>query len=290
MIGAMPSVAVVVLTIGQRPVELARALSSALAQTGVDLDVLCIGNGVDPGDLGPGVRTMTLPENLGMPAARQIGARETTGELILFLDDDAWMPEPDTLSRIAAMFGADARLGAVQPRICSPEGETMRRWVPRVRVGDPARSGPAFALAEGVTVVRRHAFDVVGGWPGHFFYGHEGVDLAWRLYDAGWHVRYAGDVVLNHPASSPARHAVYYRMNARNRVWVARRNLPALLIPLYLGAWTALTIARNVRRPDALRVWFAGFVEGWRTDAGTRRPMRWRTVLHLAALGQPPVV
>jgi len=29
---------------------------------------------------------------------------------------------------------------------------------------------------------------------------------------------------------SPARHAVYYRMTARNRVWLAKRHLPAALV------------------------------------------------------------
>lgn len=28
---------------------------------------------------------------------------------------------------------------------------------------------------------------------------------------------------------------VYHRMVARNRVWLAKRHLPALLVPLYLG-------------------------------------------------------
>jgi hypothetical protein len=50
-----------------------------------------------------------------------------------------------------------------------------------------------------------------------------------------------------------------------------------------------LTLARIARDPSAVRVWLAGFAEGWRTDPGPRRPMRWRTVARLARLGQPPI-
>jgi hypothetical protein len=59
---------------------------------------------------------------------------------------------------------------------------------------------------------------------------------------------------------------------------------------MYLGTWTLVSAVRLARQPAALRVWLKGFVEGWRCDPGDRRPMRWRTVLTLARLGQPPVV
>jgi len=42
--------------------------------------------------------------------------------------------------------------------------------------------------------------------------------------------------------------AYYYRLNARNRVWLARRNLPAVLIPLYVGSWTGIQLLRWFRK------------------------------------------
>jgi len=40
-----PSFGVVVLSMGDRPAELAQALDSVLSQQGVDLDVVVVGNG-----------------------------------------------------------------------------------------------------------------------------------------------------------------------------------------------------------------------------------------------------
>lgn len=91
------------------------------------------------------------------------------------------------------------------------------------------------------------------------------------------------------PQDVPARHAVYYRMTARNRVWLAKRHLPAPLVPVYLGVWMTLTVART-RSVTGLRAWFAGFAEGVRTSGGPRRPMRWGTVWRLTRLGRPPIV
>jgi GT2 family glycosyltransferase len=286
----LPTVGAVVLSMGTRPGQLADAVASLARQRGVDLDILVVGNGWEPSGLPAGVRSLHLPENVGIPEGRNVGARECRGDTIFFFDDDAVMPTDDVLARLAVALWEHPKTAVVQPRAVDPTGlPSPRRWVPRLRVGDDAIGGPVVVFWEGVHATRRAAFEEVGGWPGHFFYGHEGIDLAWRLIDAGWQIRYEPSVVVNHPATSPTRHAVYYRMNARNRVWVARRNLPVPLVPVYLGVWVAITVLR-IRNLAALRVWFSGFWEGIATSCGERRPMRWSSVLTMARLGRPPIV
>ena len=143
---------------------------------------------------------------------------------------------------------------------------------------------------EGAVVVRRTVFDRTGGWPEPFFYAHEGIELAWRVWDAGAVVRYAGDLAVEHPLTVTTRHLDFYRLNARNRVWLAKRNLPWVLGVPYVLTWTALQVVRSVRSPATLLPWFRGWIEGWRADAGPRRPLRWSTVVLMARHGRPPVV
>ena len=289
--GRAPSVTAVLLSMGNRPAELAVALDTLLAQEGVDLEVVLVGNGWEPEGIPDGVEVVHEPVNLGIPEGRNVGARHGTGEILFFYDDDALLPTTDVLARLVTSFD-DPAVAVVQPRAADPEGRPApRRWTPRLRTGRTGGQGAPGEVAvfwEGVSCVRRSAFWEVGGWPGHFWYGHEAVDLAWRLVDAGWTLLYRPDVEVHHPATQPDRHEVYYRMNARNRVWVARRNLPAPLVPAYLGVWTAATVAR-VRDRSALRTWFAGFREGWRGDPGPRTPMSWRTVARLTRAGRPPL-
>jgi GT2 family glycosyltransferase len=286
----MTRIGVVVLTMGQRPDDLARGLESLRAQEDVDVDIVVVGNAWEPVGLPEGVRGLGLPRNVGIPAGRNAGVPLVDGDLLFFLDDDASLPDPRTLRRMADMFAADPRLGLIQPRVVDPEGQpSPSRWVPRLRVGDPARPGPATALWEGAVMVRRSVFDTADGWPDEFFYAHEGIDLVWRVWDAGATAWYAGDIAVHHPVIDPARHDVYYRMNARNRVWLARRNLPLVLEPLYVGTWVGLTLAR-VRDAEARRAWFAGLREGVAHRPVGRRPMRWRTVWALSRAGRPPVI
>ena len=287
-----PLVGVVVLTQGARPDELAAALASVRAQLGVRTDVVVVGNGWRPHDLPGSVRRVELPENVGIPAGRNAGVGAVGGEFVLFLDDDARLGSATFLLEVLAKFADDPELGLVQPRVEASDGEPPGRWIPRLRKGDPRRSSPAFSCWEGAVVVRRAAFVQVGEWPAQFFYAHEGIDLAFRLWDSGHRVLYAGDVPAVHPAVNPTRHAEYHYNNARNRVWIARRNLRWPLSWIYVLSWTVVQVLRSAR-PDevrTLRHWFAGWRAGWCTDPGPRRRMKWSTVWRLTRLGRPPII
>ncbi|WP_328904530.1 MULTISPECIES: glycosyltransferase [unclassified Streptomyces] len=285
----------VVITMGNRPAELRALLDSVAAQEGDRIEVVVVGNGSPVPDVPAGVRTVELPENLGIPGGRNVGI-EAFGpsgadvDALLFLDDDGLLPLTDTAELCRKAFAEDARLGIISFRIADPEtGVTQRRHVPRLRAADPMRSSRVTTFLGGANAVRTRVLAEVGPLPGDFFYAHEETDLAWRALDAGWLIDYRADMVLHHPTTAPSRHAVYHRMVARNRVWLARRNLPAPLVPVYLGVWMLLTL---LRRPsgEALKAWFGGFREGWRTPCGPRRPMKWRTVWRLTRLGRPPVI
>jgi GT2 family glycosyltransferase len=290
-VNAGPAVGVVVLTQGNRPADLDRAVRSVLTQRGVGTDVVVVGNGWQPTGLPAGVKALGLPENVGIPAGRNAGPPRVAGDLLLFLDDDASLTDPDFLAEVVRRFDADPRLGLLQPRVDGPGGVPgPQRWTPRMRVGDRHRSSAAFSVWEGAVAVRRAAFAQAGGWPAPFFYAHEGIELAWRVWDAGATVRYAGDLAVEHPVTVTTRHRDFYRLNARNRVWLAKRNLPWVFGVPYVLTWTAVHVVRSARSPAALPPWLRGWWEGWRTDAGPRRPLRWNTIVRMARHGRPPVV
>ncbi len=281
------AVGCVLLSQGNRPAELERAVRSVLAQRGVVVNVVVVGNGWQPTGLPAEVSTVALADNAGVPEGRNIGARAVAGDLLFFLDDDIELVGEDLLARAVAQFAADPALAVVQPRAVDPGGSaTARRHVPRLRAGDPERSGDVAWFWEGASLIRRSAFEAAGGWPGRFFYGHEGIELAWRLVDAGHRIRYDADLVVHNPPAAPFRGPEHRFMDARNRVWVARRNLPLPLAVVYLAVWCTATVVRGGGAHAALR----GFRAGMRTDPGVRRPIRWRTAWRLTRLGRPPII
>src|SRR5688572_8487853 len=85
----MSSFGCIVLTQGRRRPELAAAVGSLLAQRGVEVDVVVVGNGWAPEGLPDGVKSVHLPEDVGIPGGRNAGVPAVSGELLFFLDDDA---------------------------------------------------------------------------------------------------------------------------------------------------------------------------------------------------------
>jgi GT2 family glycosyltransferase len=294
-----PRIAVAVVTMGNRPAEIDALLESVAKQDVPPERIVIVGNGCPLPEFArrlslPGeVTTVELEENLGCPGGRNAALARLREfgdiDVVVDLDDDGLLADADVLRRVRDLYAADERLGVVGFRIADEQGETQQRHVPRIGNADPMRGGYVTGFLGGGHALRMAMLDEVGDWPAEFFFAHEETDLAWRAADAGWRILYAPELVLRHPRTSPARHAIYYRVNARNRVWLARRRLPIALVPVHLGVWVLLTLAR-IRSRAGLRAWFGGFVEGVREPAGERRPMRWRTVWRLTRLGRPPVV
>ncbi|CAL9487211.1 hypothetical protein SUDANB58_03181 [Streptomyces sp. enrichment culture] len=294
-----PRIAVAVVTMGNRPAEVDALLESVAGQDVPPARIVIVGNGCPLPEFArrlslPGeVTTVETGENLGCPGGRNVALARLREygdvDVVVELDDDGLLVDTDVLRRVRELFAADDRLGIVGFRIADEHGRTQQRHVPRVGASDPMRGGYVTGFLGGGHALRMAMLDEVGDWPAEFFFAHEETDLAWRAADAGWRILYAPELLLRHPRTSPARHAVYFRVNARNRVWLARRRLPLPLIPVHLGVWLLLTLVRN-RSRAGLRAWFGGFAEGVRKPAGERRPMRWRTVWRLTRLGRPPVV
>jgi GT2 family glycosyltransferase len=288
----MTRIGCVVLTTGDRPQELAAAIDSVHQQLEVEVEVCVVWNDpTAPRKVPAGVAVAAPGVNLGIPEGRNVGvAALPPVDLVFFLDDDGMLAEADALFRAAEDFEQDPSLAAITMRIIDPDsGRTERRHVPRVRVGDPARSSWVTTFLGGATVLRRSALDEVGGLPGEFFYAHEETSLAWRLLDAGYRIRYRADLHVHHPAMPPARHPGYYELSARNRVLLARKHLPAPLAVVYLFVWISITLVRN-RRSGAIRPSLRGFATGLSDPEIDRRPISWRTVWRMTTYGRPPIV
>ncbi|MET8750325.1 glycosyltransferase [Streptomyces sp. NPDC004667] len=288
----MPNIGVVILTMGDRPAELRALLDSVAAQEGGPATVVVLAQGVALPPLPDGVDGVGLPENLGIPGGRNAGVRRLRErgdvDVVVVLDDDGSLPRTDTFRLVREAFAANPRLGIAGFRIADETGASQRRHVPRLGGRNPLVSGPVTTFLGGGHAIRMSVIDQVGDFPAPFFYAHEETDFAWRALDAGWEIDYRADMVLQHPRTAASRHEVYYRNTGRNRVWLAKRHLPGVLVPVYLATWAAYTL---VQRPplSGLAAWWSGFFEGVRVPCPPRRPMRWRTVWRMTRLGRPPV-
>jgi GT2 family glycosyltransferase len=282
----------VVLTMGNRPVELRRAVASLTDQLTPSQVVIFV-NGGDREAVRAEfaevacVRVVSSPSNLGVPGGRNAGLAELGPDVdvVGFLDDDARLPA-GAPQKILDVFDADPRLGAVSLRLVDEDRETLRRHVPRRGKAGVDESGEVGTFLGGACAIRREAYVEVGGYFTELFYGHEELELSWRMIDGAWKIWYLSDVEVYHPKTDIARHADGWRLTGRNRVWIARRTLPWPIALIHAIAWFGLGAARAPS--GCRRGYVSGWRSGWNDDVG-RAPISWSGVWQLGRLGRLPI-
>jgi GT2 family glycosyltransferase len=190
-----------------------------------------------------GVLVVRRP-NGGPSAARNSGIDATTGELVVFLDDDC-APERDWLVRLVEPFGADdPTLGAVGGRVRpAPPTNWAQKFCSAIEYATGEQ--PTFENASTQNACyRRSVLAEVGGFDEGFRHpGGDDPDLSTRTVAAGYRLAYAPDAVVNHNEletySDFLRH-MYHRGLGEARIGTKlgrRRRVLArvVLFPLFLG-------------------------------------------------------
>jgi GT2 family glycosyltransferase len=146
-------------------------------------------------------------------AARNQGVGAGSAPWVCLLDSDARL-EADALRCMADILTADEGVAVVgpvfvgqPPEASAGQAPTLRTKLARVLdlrstyVGSD-RSGTAWDVdfcIGACQLIRRRAWDAVGGLDESYFYGPEDVDFCLRLREAGWRVVQTGAAAVHHP-------------------------------------------------------------------------------------------
>lgn len=163
------------------------AVDSVLAQTFQDFEILI----VDDGSTGetaaklasysrPKTRVMRI-ENSGLPAARNAGIRQTTGEFLCMLDADDAL-EPSYMEKSVEALRADPSLSFASHWL-KTFGDETGEWKPRDC--GPAAMFPANPV-NGAAMFRRDAWAAVGGFDESMREGLEDWDFWLTLVERGY--------------------------------------------------------------------------------------------------------
>jgi len=193
----------------------------------------------------PRIRLLRVAANEGFAVGINNGARVTESPFLLFLNPDCVL-EPDACCRLADWMDEHPDVGVAGPRIRNADGTVQpsaRRfpglttaiagrssWLTRVlprnpmsRWNLPTRDA-SLALAVEVDwvsgacmLVRREAFDAVGGMDEGFFLYWEDADFCRRLQHAGWRTMYVPTAGAVHVGGRSSRHAVDASLEAFHR-------------------------------------------------------------------------
>ncbi len=118
---------IVILTMGNRPDEVQAAMASTEPLRDAGAQLVVVGNGADPPPVPAGATGIRLAENAGVTGGRNAAVEHCTGDVVLFLDDDGWYPEPAALGEhVAERFAADPALAVLSFRVLDPDGGAGR--------------------------------------------------------------------------------------------------------------------------------------------------------------------
>jgi len=207
---AQPLISIVIVT-RDRKAELKKCLQGVSVQNYKNIETLVIDNKSEDGTAEminnefPAVNLIRLDRNLGCPSGRNVGALNSRGEIIFFLDDDCII-DVNAIDNAVPYFISDEKLAVVTPQIIEPESDIVL-----FATGDSLRYMHNFI---GFSAIRRSVFETFGLYPTDFMYGAEETDLAIRILNADGHILYVPQVkVFHYPAKN------------RNRNWEMEQKL-----------------------------------------------------------------
>ncbi|MBC7592037.1 MAG: glycosyltransferase [Salinibacterium sp.] len=212
----------------------------------------------------PHVKLVISRTNSGFAGGCNLGVRESSGEFIALLNNDA-KPDSDWIRAAVTKFAESPGIGAVASRVLDWDGVLVdfigaamtwygmgyKPWTGEPIPRNPDEPRDVLFGTGSAMFVRRSVFDELGGFDERFFMFFEDVDLGWRLNLRGWRFAYepASLAYHKHHASMSAfgAHKETYLLE-RNALFALYKNIGEESLHDVLPAAMALSIRRAVSR------------------------------------------
>lgn len=219
----------------------------------------------------PAVRVVFLTKNHGAAQARNLGAKQTTGKYLFFLDIDTVI-HPTCLEKIVSSFRKDENIGALQLQLIkgnSGSVETVGHFltptgfpyeVTKVACLDKEKT--IFGARSAAIGVRKDLFDRVGGFDGDYRIYGEDTDLSWRVWLLGYRVVLLPQAKVYHFAKSSLSPKTDYRVfyegaknNTCNLLKNASINTLLWMLPLHILGWILVSLRLVLQRRFNMAMW-----------------------------------
>jgi len=179
-----------------------------------DYEVIVVSDGSSDGCValayGYGLRVIAGC-NRGLSEARNAGCRAATGEIVAYIDDDAY-PDPHWLRYLAHKFLTTSHAAVGGPNLAPPGAG----WVADCVANAPG--GPSHVLVSDLEAehipgcnmaYRKRCLEEVGGFDAQFRIAGDDVDLCWKLLERGRTIGFAPGAMVWHQRRNSVR--AYWR-------------------------------------------------------------------------------
>lgn len=261
-----PDVSIIIVSLNTKQYLEGCLAAIASAAKDVNIEVIVVDNGSRDGtqtmvtEQFSHVRLIQNQENLGFGRANNIGARASRGRTLLLLNSDCELA-PDTLKAMTEALEQDTSLDGLFCRLLNPDGSlqpsihrsfpspwsligdlfflsslryalyrrpALHRWLLRSTVRAHQQAQDVAWGGGACMLLRREAFEAIGGFDERFFVYCEDMDLCKRLHDAGFRLRYLpGPSSIHHWGKTIAQHpAAMLREAYGSRIYYFEKHFP----------------------------------------------------------------
>jgi len=210
----------------------------------------------------PNLTVHEMARNAGYAAAVNAAFVRAPGRDVLLINPDVALEGDEPIAALARVLERDRAVGIAAPRLVGDDGSVQpnarrfpslagmlgstdaARFAPFLRRSYERFIAPSGAqrartvdwVIGGAMLIRRAAFEEVGGWDEGFFLYIEDTDFCRRCLRAGWDVAYVPQIRLRHRYPRESRRGSFASSRARRshiaglaRLW---RREPRLLLGL----------------------------------------------------------
>ena len=177
----------------------------------------------------PRVVVHTSSRRLGLISLRNRAFQETTASYVLSLDDDAWLTDRSTVSRLAQQIESDPKIAALA--IPYLELQPLNRTVESCVTPPGAELKSYVGTAH---LCRVQAVRDVGAYQDLLVHQGEERDLCIRLRAAGWSIRMASAPPIVHTVSPSRDTTRMQRYGVRNQILYDFFYAPWFVLPVIL--------------------------------------------------------
>lgn len=236
-------------------------------------------------DEAPGAEIIRFDSNVGLTRGLNAAIARGFAEFVVLLNNDTEV-EPEWLASLVACADDHPRAGSIASKMrlmsdrrklhsagdyYSVRGMPGNRGVWMLDTGQYDQTEAVFSACGGAALYRRASLADVARAAGEYFDERlfmycEDVDIAWRLWRAGWECVYCPDAVVYHALSATAGGTLASYYVARNLWVVIARSVPRGVLPdaSRVAAYHLGRLVRDLRhiRQPAARASLRGTVAG----------------------------
>jgi len=190
-----------------------------------NIEVIIVDNGSDDGSIievpkkYPNFKYINLSSNLGCEEGYNIGVLNSSGEILIYLDSDAYI-EKGGIKKMVKIFNRDSEIGIIDPIIINYHSNLPQNTPKNWPLYGTMFTGCAVAL-------KMELINKIGLRPANFFIYASEADVCIRTLDAGYKIWHAKDIKAYHMESPVKRlSSKFFYYSTRNIIWLIFKYYP----------------------------------------------------------------